>query len=311
MPQHAYGRKKDAFDGRDYKFSAPAYVANPDSVDLRDQCSPVRDQGNLGSCVGFGCTTGMREFMEIKANPEPPTPPPPPEPPTPPVPPSPPTPLTPASALAWVISLLQWLLAQFFGTTKVMELISSFVTLSPLFNYYQARSLEGSTNYDAGAEVRDGLKALQKMGVCPESDWPYITSKYAQKPSLQAISDAVNYKIASYTRLSSLLDMQTCLAGGNGVVIGFDVYESFEGNDVAATGKMPMPKAGEQFLGGHCVFVVGYTKDPTWAGGGYLICKNSWSTDWGDRIGFFYDAIRLRHCSERERYLDCSIGLMH
>lgn len=295
MSKHIYNVKPDKGDARDFKFVRPSYTANPDSVDLRSTCSPVRDQGQLGSCIGYGNVTGMREFLENKAAPVPPAPPVPvpPVPPTPVpvpvppvVPPAPPSPLTPQSALAWVIAVLQWVLSTFFAT-KMMKAVSGFVVLSPLMGYYNARALEGTTSQDAGAEVRDGLKALQQTGVCPESDWPYIISKFAKKPTAIAFTDAAQYKIASYTRLSTLADVQTCLAGGNGVVIGFDVYESFESDAVAATGRVPMPLPGEQLLGGHCVFVCGYKKDASWAGGGYLIVKNSWGVDWGDK-GYFY-----------------------
>lgn len=36
----------------------------PGSVDLRNECSPIADQGQLGSCTAFGIGKGLREFME-------------------------------------------------------------------------------------------------------------------------------------------------------------------------------------------------------------------------------------------------------
>lgn len=38
----------------------------PTSVDLREKCSPVGDQGKLGSCTAWAMGRGLREFMEIK-----------------------------------------------------------------------------------------------------------------------------------------------------------------------------------------------------------------------------------------------------
>jgi hypothetical protein len=48
-----FGWRKDKRDKRDYLHS-PFLVEIPTAVDLSKYCPPVRDQGNLGSCVGFG-----------------------------------------------------------------------------------------------------------------------------------------------------------------------------------------------------------------------------------------------------------------
>ena len=45
------------------------------------------------------------------------------------------------------------------------------------------------------------------------------------------------------------------------VVFGFTVYESFESEAVAKTGRMPMPASDEKALGGHAVLCVGYDDD--------------------------------------------------
>ncbi len=71
MPiQHALGAIPDRYDPRDFIFEAiPHRLAVgpiPPSIDLRHWCSPVRDQGQQGSCTGFALTA-LREFMEIKS----------------------------------------------------------------------------------------------------------------------------------------------------------------------------------------------------------------------------------------------------
>jgi C1A family cysteine protease len=62
-----YGWVPDLPDQRDYKFGAiykiPAKL--PASVDLRSQCSPVEDQGELGSCTA-NALAGALEFLELK-----------------------------------------------------------------------------------------------------------------------------------------------------------------------------------------------------------------------------------------------------
>lgn len=56
-------------DDRDIKFKPPLSffaAALPTSVDLRQKCSPVVDQGDLGSCTGNAIASGLREFMLLK-----------------------------------------------------------------------------------------------------------------------------------------------------------------------------------------------------------------------------------------------------
>ena len=64
-------------------------------------------------------------------------------------------------------------------------------------------------------------------------------------------------------------------------VFGFAVYESFETQAVAKTGKAPMPKAKEKQLGGHAVLAVGYDDASK-----RFIVRNSWGTSWGLK-GYF------------------------
>ncbi len=168
-----------------------------------------------------------------------------------------------------------------------IKLGQSLVPMSPLFVYYEERALEHTISQDAGAQPRDGLKVLAKTGCSPEADDPYDISLFTQQPSAQAMQDAQNYKIAAYHRLRTLSDALACLAGGNGIVMGFKVFESFESNAVAQTGDMPMPAEGEATVGGHAVFIAGYKTDPGTPGGGCLVVKNSWGTGWGDN-GYFY-----------------------
>lgn len=50
--QRPLGWRKDKYDGRDYLHRRLAVI--PDSVDLSPYLPEVRDQGQVGSCVGFG-----------------------------------------------------------------------------------------------------------------------------------------------------------------------------------------------------------------------------------------------------------------
>jgi len=70
LPQRrvqGYGWVPDLPDARDYVYSAPEPVLSelPRSVDLRPQCPPVYDQGQLGSCTANAIGAAF-EFDQLK-----------------------------------------------------------------------------------------------------------------------------------------------------------------------------------------------------------------------------------------------------
>ncbi|MGZ5078623.1 MAG: C1 family peptidase [Usitatibacter sp.] len=65
MTQRVYAYRPDLHDIRDHVYSAGA-TPRPSSVDLRPLCSPVEDQGQLGSCTG-NATAGAIELLEVKS----------------------------------------------------------------------------------------------------------------------------------------------------------------------------------------------------------------------------------------------------
>lgn len=157
------------------------------------------------------------------------------------------------------------------------------IDVSRLFIYYQERLLEGTVNFDSGAYIRDGIKSVYTNGAPLETYWPYNISKFTQRPSTAAYSDALKRKVTGYQRCTNYAAVKAAIAAGNPVVIGFTVYESFEGTVNNNTGMMPYPNVRtESILGGHAVALVGYN-DST----GRFIARNSWGTSWGDR-GYFY-----------------------
>jgi len=160
---------------------------------------------------------------------------------------------------------------------------NSIFTPSRLFIYYNERYMEKSTEYDSGANIRDGIKSVNKQGVCNETDWPYDINKFTVKPNDECYKDANNHKSIQYKRIKhDIDDMKKCISGGLPFVFGFGVYESFESKNVAETGLMPIPKKNEKLLGGHAVMAVGYDDLNE-----NFIIRNSWGIEWGDR-GYFY-----------------------
>jgi C1A family cysteine protease len=222
-----YGFRPDLPDQRDFRFeSLQLKPTLHTSIDLRATCSPVKDQGQLGSCTANAFASAI-EFLENK------------------------------------------------------DKMTPDIYMSRLFIYYNERALEGTTRSDSGASLRDGIKSLVSQGCCPETEWPYIVSRFEIKPPNSCYTDGAKHIIQSYYRVITLNDMKTCLASGFPFVFGFTVYESFESNQVALTGIVPMPAHNEQVLGGHACMVVGYD-DTTQR----FLVKNSWGTSWGMK-GYF------------------------
>ena len=166
---------------------------------------------------------------------------------------------------------------------------------SRLFIYYNERAMEGNTGIDSGAQIRDGVKSVATLGVCPETEWPYdgrasdqVTGAFppgdpaAEKPTDACYKDALNNRATTYSRVNRDLDqMKACLAAGYPFVFGFTVYESFESAEVARTGVASMPASDEKVVGGHAVLAVGYDD----AAQTFLV-RNSWGTGWG-QAGYF------------------------
>jgi C1A family cysteine protease len=165
---------------------------------------------------------------------------------------------------------------------QIKEKKANPFTPSRLFIYYNERVIEHTVDSDSGAQIRDGVKSVHKLGAPPETDWPYDINQFATKPPEQAYTDATNYQAILYQRVTPTLgQLKGCLASGYPFVFGFTVYESFESQEMANTGHLGMPQSGEKQLGGHAVLAVGYEDSSQ-----TFIVRNSWGADWGIK-GYF------------------------
>jgi len=164
---------------------------------------------------------------------------------------------------------------------------------SRLFLYYNERQLESTVPLDSGAFIRDGVKSLNQVGICPEPDWPYIPtpppsdgglflvgSPPATQPPQQAYNDAANYRITSYQALQQTLSqLQGAIVSGFPFVFGFSVYQSWYGTESTI---LPLPSAQDSLVGGHAVLAVGYDNATA-----LFKFRNSWGPDAGEN-GYFY-----------------------
>jgi hypothetical protein len=153
---------------------------------------------------------------------------------------------------------------------------------SRLFIYFNERVLEGTTESDAGATIRDGIKTVSAQGACPEPMWPYEVRRFAEHPTDDCYTEATHYRALTYRSVTpTLAELRGCLADSNPFVFGFSVYSSFETQQVASTGDAPIPRRGERLLGGHAVLAVGYDDASQ-----RFLARNSWGEDWG-KGGYF------------------------
>jgi C1A family cysteine protease len=166
---------------------------------------------------------------------------------------------------------------------------------SHLFIYYNERWEEGTISQDAGANIRDGIKACNIYGFAPEEIWPYNISRFTEKPPQAAYDAALQDRIHFYASIdnSNVNNIKLALVHGYPVVFGFRVFQNFEDYKVGDILQLPDPTA--QSLGGHCVCISGYDDSK-----GAFLVANSWGESFGES-GYYwqsYDYMTSNLCSD-------------
>lgn len=148
--------------------------------------------------------------------------------------------------------------------------------------YYWERVLENSVDQDSGASLSDCMHVMSTHGAPNETLMPYDVNKFTVAPSQTVATNGLLHIVKTPIQVSqNINDIKAVLASGFPFIFGFMVYESFESQEVANTGIMPMPRSAEQQIGGHAVMAVGYN-DAT----KMIKVRNSWGTNWGQQ-GYF------------------------
>jgi C1A family cysteine protease len=152
------------------------------------------------------------------------------------------------------------------------------LVMSRLFMYYNAR---GGKPIDEGCYIRVAIKMVANYGACLEEPyWPYVTGRWADRPSAAAYEEAAHRRIGlAYYRLnnSSLSDLLDCLAQGYPIVFGASIFQSFQEYD-GSVDLVSLPRPHDAPLGGHAMTIVGYDM----AKRAFLV-RNSWGEDWGQK----------------------------
>ncbi len=171
-----------------------------------------------------------------------------------------------------------------FGTLAAVEGTARYhagdpelaIDLSEAQLFFCVASSQGRT-CDTGWDLTSALQALVAQGIADEACYPYIVENASQGCApLCSDWQARALRITGYHAISDPAEMKHWLATQGPLQVGFSIYEDFMKYD-----KGVYRYVEGEFLGGHCVAIVGYDDDKhCW------ICKNSWGDDWGED-GFF------------------------
>jgi hypothetical protein len=149
--------------------------------------------------------------------------------------------------------------------------------LAPMYTYSQVTG-----GRDAGSSIESNLDIAKSQGVDSSADYWQGPTDYADLPTAAERTNAANWEVSGYQELAvassasptaTQQSIESAVAAGEPVVIGFPVYNNFM--FLSAVNHGFYSGIGGSPEGGHAVTVLGY--DST----GVRI-ENSWGTTWGD-----------------------------
>lgn len=161
-----------------------------------------------------------------------------------------------------------------------------YVELSPEFQYYNEKKLDGNTR--SGSTPKQAMKALARYGVCEVEyhDFSKKSDKDLLKisPTLKAYENSQKYKIQSYCRVNTVEEFKHALCMDNSPV-SIAIYISGNSIHRVKSGAIPFPIG--KIRSGHNVLIVGYDDEKVVVRGskryvGCFLMQNSWGTKWGE-----------------------------
>lgn len=173
---------------------------------------------------------------------------------------------------------------------------NSVVQLSRLHLYWNARSYTHDTGRDDGSYIRNCVDSLQRLGVCPESIWPYDTQMVFAQPPIRAYQLSLDNKINAYyyigtNRSNSIED---ALRANHPVIFASDVTQEYtqyyNRNDIVWN----TPKT---WVGAHAQIIVGIR---TVNGQREFKIRNSWGNNFGENGHTWYseEYIESARCND-------------
>lgn len=172
----------------------------------------------------------------------------------------------------------EWIFRRYFSKTPIF---------SPQYTYAQELIATGDFPNDVGSDGVTLCGTLITRGCCEEALYPYKPGNIA-RPDAAQDANAAKWRLGAYHGLSGSETALSVLADPTPwpVLIGFLVYPSFESDETAETGVMPLPGPGATPLGGHEVMMIGYDVEvnPVLRPAGSppaAYVQNSWGAGWG------------------------------
>jgi hypothetical protein len=187
--------------------------------------------------------------------------------------------------------------------TSANELIHrKYLNASPIFSpqYTYAKELIAQGNFpnDVGADGTTLCNTMIVSGCCELSVYPYIAGDI-EKPTTSQDANAAQFRLGAYHGLTGSQTALSVIGDPTPwpIEVGFTVYASFESDELAQTGIMPIPAQGEEVMGGHEVLMVGCDvgETPTLRPVGCppaVLIQNSWGSGWG-LSGFFWMPLQV------------------
>lgn len=175
----------------------------------------------------------------------------------------------------------------------LMEFHLGGTPFGPQYIYWKAKETDGSPN-DSGTWIGNCVEQMVTGGAARELTWPYIPNEIPGNegqgpPPPEATTEAPNHPLGSSVEvaprtgqygLASPLIMQRLATGAPVVVSVVSPPDLWQGDpQVFDTGIFTMPLPGTDAREAHSICAVGYGTDTDFAGGGYIIFRNSWGTE--------------------------------
>lgn len=166
------------------------------------------------------------------------------------------------------------------------------LVFSPQYGYTKELLLQGDFPNDVGSDGTTLCEVLTGSGCCELEKYPYVAGEILM-PTAEQDANAATHKLGAYHGVAGS-EVALSVMGDRTpwpVMMGFNVYESFESNEVANSG-VYIPQPGEKSLGGHEVKSSGYDVGviPTLRPAGCppaVKFQNSWGVAWGLK-GYFW-----------------------
>ena len=144
---------------------------------------------------------------------------------------------------------------------------------SKYLHYLTKLEYYNNENDFSGIRIIDCLKICKNIGICPD----FIISQDSSK-----IKNICKFcKIELYHKINRY-EIKKFITDNWPIICGIKIFSSFYNKKTFETGIIKIPNKDDEFLGGHCIIIVGYDDINS-----QYIFINTWGNKWGNEgIGY-------------------------